>query len=294
MSAGTPQLILGTANLTGNRLAERSSPTDLTGRFQTPLDLAAVFNEAAAAGVDAVATLNHLDVLTALRKSRESFPALQVYPIIPNVIGYVREATDYGLVGAGRRRIRQMALLDLVRIGVRATLRAPSVLKRDFNTLMAILFDVELASFRFLKPRTVFLHPQITDLALAFGNRPLFELYVKVMRKRFGAEPGLATNNLGWLLPKLQEWQMQVPFLLTPFNPAGFLMKPSKDSCEALLRSSYQRVIADKIDAIGAPDEKTWDYLRSMGVRAAVIEFWNDESFTATIKRAKISLTKAE
>jgi hypothetical protein len=256
------------------------------------LDLAAVFNEAAAAGVEAVATLNHLDVLAALKQARETFPALQVYPIIPNVIGYVREATDYGLVGAGRRRIQQMALLDLVRIGVGAALRAPSVLKRDFNTLMAILFEVELASFRSLKPRTVFLHPQITDLALAFGNRPLFELYLRVMRNRFGAEPGLATNNLGWLLPRLQEWRLQVPFLLTPFNPAGFLMKPSKPACEALLRSASLHVIADKVDAVTSPTEDTWEYLRRQGIRAAIIEFWDDDSFVETIRQAKMSLAR--
>ena len=163
-----------------------------------------------------------------MKKTRQTFPALQVYPIIPNVIGYVREATDYGLVGAARRRVQQMALVDLLKIGVRGALNAPGVLKRDFNTLMNILFEVELASFKSLQPRVVFLHPQITDLALAFGNRPLFELYVRVMRKRFQAEPGLATNNLGWLLPKLKEWNLTIPFLLTPFNPGGFLMKPSR------------------------------------------------------------------
>lgn len=287
MSSGAPQVILGTTNLTGNRPVERNSLTDLAGRFQSPVDLAAVFNEAAVAGVDAVATLNHLDVLTALEKVRQTFPALQVYPIIPNVIGYVREATDYGLVGAARRRIQQMTLVDLVRVGVRATLNLPGVLKHDFNTLMAMLYEVELASFRSLKPRIVFLHPQITDLALAFGNRALFELYLKVMRKRFGAEPGLATNNLGWLLPKLEEWQLKAPFLLTPFNPDGFMMKPSKATCEALLRSASQRVIADKVDAVTNPNENAWDYLRKAGIRAAVIEFWDDESFGVTVRHAK-------
>src|SRR5580704_18208173 len=203
MTKPSPQIILGTANLTGNRLTERESSTDFVGRFQSPMEIASVFNDAAAAGVDAVATLNHLEVLEALKNTRQTFPGLQVYPIIPNVVGYVREATDYGLVGAARRRVQQMALVVLLKIGVRGALNAPGVLKRDFNTLMSILFEVELASFKSLQPRVVFLHPQLTDLALAFGNRRLFELYVRVMRKRFHTEPGLATNNLGWLLPKL-------------------------------------------------------------------------------------------
>jgi hypothetical protein len=133
----------------------------------------------------------------------------------------------------------------------------------------------------------VFLHPQITDLALAFGNRLLFELYVRVMRKRFHTEPGLATNNLGWLLPKLKEWNLKIPFLLTPFNPAGFLMKPSQAECETLLAASSCVVIADKVDATTDPERETWGYLRSHNVRAAVIEFWDDSSLAMNVKQAK-------
>lgn len=287
MTAPSPQVILGTANLTGSRLLGRDSSIDFVGRFQTPMEMASVFNDAAAAGVDAVATLNQLDILAALTKTRRIFPELQVYPIIPNVIGYVREATDYGLVGAARRRVRQMAILDLLKIGIRGALKAPGVLKRDFNTLMSILFDVELASFKSLRPRVVFLHPQITDLALAFGNRPLFELYSRVMRDRFHAEPGLATNNLGWLLPKLKEWNLTFPFVLTPFNSSGFLMKPSQAGCEALLASTPSVVIADKVDAAEDPKRETWDYLRRHNIRAAMIEFWDDTSLSTTIKNAK-------
>jgi len=152
---------------------------------------------------------------------------------------------------------------------------------------MSILFEVELASFKSLDPRVVFLHPQITDLALAFGNRPLFELYVKVMRKRFQAEPGLATNNLGWLLPKLKEWNLTVPFVITPFNSSGFLMKPSRADCEALAASLSSAIIADKVDAAADPTPETWDYLRRHNIRAAIIEFWDGRSLTTTVKQAK-------
>jgi hypothetical protein len=101
VTAVSPEVILGTANLTGNRLIERDSPRDFVGRFQSPMEIASVFNDAAAAGVDAVATLNQLDVLAALKKSRQTFPALQVYPIIPNVIGYVRKQP---ITGSSERR----------------------------------------------------------------------------------------------------------------------------------------------------------------------------------------------
>ena len=124
-------------------------------------------------------------------------------------------------------------------------------------------------------------------LALAFGNRALFELYVRVMRSRFNSEPGLATNNLGWLLPKLKEWNLTIPFLLTPVNPSGFLMKPSQAECEALLASTSSTIIADKVDAAADPKRDTWDYLHRHKVRAAIVEFWDDASLAANITNAK-------
>ncbi len=281
------QVILGTTDLSGNRSPEKNSPIDLVGRFPSPMEIASVFNDAAAAGVDAVVTLNHLDILIALKRTRETFGALQVYPIIPNVIGYVREATDYGLVGAARRRIQQMALVDLLRIGVRSVLNAHRVLKRDFNTLMSILFDVELANFKSLEPTVVFLHPQITDLALAFGNRDLFQLYFKTMRRRFNVEPGLATNNFGWLLPKLKEWDLQPAVILTPFNPRGFLMKPTQAACEQLLLSTSCALIADQVEATSYMDEGVREYLRKYKIKGTIIEFRDDASLATRVRNAK-------
>jgi len=282
------QVILGTTDLSGNRPLDANSSGDLVGRFPGPMEIASVFNDAAVAGVDAVATLNQLDVLIALKQTRRTFDALQVYPIIPNVIGYVREATDYGLVGAARRRVRQMGILDLMKIGVRAALKTPRVLKRDFNTLMSILFDVELANFKALEPKVVFLHPQITDLALTFGNRGLFQLYFKTMRSRFGVEPGLATNNLGWLLPKLKEWGLEPSVILTPFNTTGFLMKPTQAACEALLASTSCAVIADHVDV---SEESMGQYLRKHNIRGAIIEFRDDATLATRIRSAKKYLT---
>ena len=94
------------------------------------------------------------------------------------------------------------------------------------------------------------------------------------MRKRFHAEPGLATNNLGRLVPKLKGWNLTIPFLMIPFNPEGYLMKPSQADCEALLASMPSVVIADKVDTAAEPQRETWDYLCRHNIGSANIEFW--------------------
>ena len=152
------------------------------------------------------------------------------------------------------------------------------------------LFDVELASFKSLEPSIVFLHPQITDLALAFGNRDLFQLYFKVMRGRFGVEPGLATNNFGWLLPRLNEWGLEPCVVSTPFNPRGFLMKPTQAACEQLLLSKSGTLIADQVETAPYSDDDVRNYFRKHGIRAAILEFHDDATLAARVRTLKSCL----
>src|SRR5438128_2189888 len=51
-----------------------------------------------------------------------------VCAFVPHVAGYVREATDYGMLGAGWRRLRRMNPLSWFRLGVQGMLNARGVL----------------------------------------------------------------------------------------------------------------------------------------------------------------------
>src|SRR5262249_44934289 len=89
-----------------------------------------------------------------------------VWALIPHVAGYGREATDYGMVGAGWRRLRRMGPAAWFRLGLQGMLNAGGVLRRDFPTLLSLLLELERANFRRVRPPVVFLHAQITDLLL--------------------------------------------------------------------------------------------------------------------------------
>jgi hypothetical protein len=160
------------------------------------------------------------------------------------VAGYVREATDYGMFGAGWRRLRRMNLLSLARMCTLGLRKVGGLMRRDFPTLLTMLLEMEMASFRRAGPPVVFLHPQITDLLLAMDHGRALEQAVERIRRGFGAEPGLATSNLGTLLPRLRTWGLEVPYLLTPLHPRGYGMRPSKQSCERGLSAFKGRVVA--------------------------------------------------
>src|SRR5262245_30634506 len=83
-----------------------------------------------------------------------------ILALVPDVASYAREATDYGMFGAGWRRLRRLGLISLMRLGIQGFCRIGGVRRRDFPTLLTLLLEMELANFRRARPPLVFLHAQ--------------------------------------------------------------------------------------------------------------------------------------
>jgi hypothetical protein len=202
-------------------------------------------------------------------KAERRWQNWDVCALVPNVAGYVREATDYGMFGAGWRRLRRMNPLSWFRLGFQGMLNARGVLRKDFPTLLTLLLELEMANFRRFRPKVVFLHPQMSDLLLAMDHGKAVEKALRKIRRGFGAEPGLATNNLGLLLPRLQTWGLEVPYVLTGVHPRGYGMRPSREKCEEALKEFKGQVVA----ALDTPyGEKVAAYWQELGVASAVYE----------------------
>jgi hypothetical protein len=150
--------------------------------------------------------------------------------------------------------------------------RVRQVLAKDFNTGILLLAEMELAKFQQWKPDYVFLHPWITDLALALGNKRLFVEYVELIRRTYRLNPGLMSHNYGRLVPELKTWSIEVGAIVGPFNRKGYLMNPGQTACEQARRESDAEVIASHIDAGGTIDgEASTEYLRQLNIRKALI-----------------------
>jgi hypothetical protein len=192
-----------------------------------------------------------------------------IWAVVPNISGYIREATDYGMLGAGWRRLRRIPPRCWAPLCVHGLRSVKGVWRRDFPTLLTLLLEMEMASFRSAAPPVAFLHPQITDLLLAMDHAVALERAIGRLRRGFGAEPGLATNNLGTLLPRLRAWGLEVPYLLTPVHPRGYGMRPSRQTCEEHLRTFNGKVIAT-LDVDLDPDVAT--YWQVQGVMSAAYD----------------------
>lgn len=285
----SPTILLSARPFCGESVIARSRNPELVNRFRDGKAIVAVLQAAARSNVGGLVTTNDRRVLSALAQLGGNF--LPVLPVIPNVIGYVRESTHYGMVGAGWRRLKTLNPLDLVRIGTVGLMRAPKVLSRHFPSILEILLEVEMADFRPFTPQVVYLHPVTTDLALAFENRDLFILYHRRMTSRFGCEPGLATNNFGSLLPRLRAWGLDFRHFLTPINDRGFTMLPSRKECERLLETERNvSVTADRVAVGDLPGEKEFEYLERVGVRSAVVDATSPEELRRILSSAETHL----
>lgn len=271
-SPSRPELILSARPFLGASSLSAEADVDCLVRFSRPENSAQVVTAAARHGVGAIAPMNDATLLRALHLARASC-SMQVCPIIPNVLGYVRDATDYGMVGAGIKHVRSLRVGDLLGIGMRGLVSIRQVIARDFKTILSLLIDVEMAAFKTFRPSLVLLHSQVTDLALAFGNREALCVFADVIRRRFDAEPGVVTNNFGMLLQSLTHWKLDIPVIVAPFNSKGFLMKPTRQVCETLLTRTDKYIIADRIAVDGVASlPRAFEYLRELGIRSAMVD----------------------
>jgi hypothetical protein len=171
----------------------------------------------------------------------------QMLPMIPNVLGYVREATEYGLAGAGMRRVLRTGLGGVIRAGLTGMRNAPSVLRKQFPAALEILYDLEMGEMNRLKPPVVFLHHTITDMAVAFGHRKILDNFVRAMRDRYHTEPGFATSNFVELAGRLKAWDIPASWILAPLNQPGYLMPGGLEAYRNILQEGGLRLIADKV-----------------------------------------------
>lgn len=174
-------------------------------------------------------------------------------PIVPNLGGLMREAVEYGMVGAGMRRAWRVGPLALAGLGLRSVGRAPALLKRDFPTLLRCFVELELADFARFHPPVVFLQPQMTDLALAMHNPRILEAFIDPVRERLNAEPGLMTHNFGALTASLKSWGIEVAAIVTPWDAVGHRLRPDRHACRQAAKGFTIPIWSDRQGCLGPP-----------------------------------------
>jgi hypothetical protein len=131
---------------------------------------------------------------------------------------------------------------------------------------------MELAAASGLRVGRVFLHPQLTEIALAGRVKRLFTEFARRVRAG-GREPGLITHNPLAAAELLGTEIASFTVIVAPCNPKGYKMWPDQSSCEALLKSDPHRFwAADPTVGGTVALEDASAYLGGLGLTRAVID----------------------
>jgi hypothetical protein len=222
--AGPGGDVLGLMRLQGGGFAGQGrhrALMDLQIDLQSPVGLENRLRALREAGWRAMVAYGEARLLTSLRRApAEGLP--RPLPVVPNLQGFMREAVEHGMVGAGMRRVRRVGPPAIAGLMLRGIGRMPAlVFRRDFPTILRCFVELELADFRRLDPPVVFLQAQMTDLALALNNPRIVEAFIQAVQRRTGAAAGLISLNPGRLAEALNRWGLAAGAFVVSLDRPG-------------------------------------------------------------------------
>jgi len=206
-------------------------------RFAKLDNIMAVYDHAIDAGVEAI-MLNSNDrarsICDRFRAEPEKYGHLRWYPSIPYPHKYANLVSEKGLVGA----VNEILFAQGAKSAFGKMLRGGlAVATMDAFKLMKMLIDQEMEIFHGLDVRVVFLQNVIVDLMLGYDVPDPFIAYCEHIKKKYGAYPGLITQNMPMLRAKLIEWGIEGVVICSSINKIGYWMCPD--------RQAYDRVFAE-------------------------------------------------
>ena len=128
---------------------------------------------------------------------------------------------------------------------------AHALMRSDYSELIESYLGLELSRLASVLPSgarvsSILAHEQLTDMVLALGGTRMLLEFIKRVRSR-GIMPGFVTRNFPLFVDTFSgtiDWkEVRV---MTPFNPIGFQMTPTRTACE----NSISKVSSENLSAI--------------------------------------------
>jgi len=215
------------------------------------------------------------ELITHIESKTNLIEELSFYPIIPYAQGYVSKVTEKGIVGALNDVLSSATTTEKLKIFFKGSV---GFLKKDFDKLFQTLIDIELLPFKNTKTRIIFLHDVLTDLAISLKMKDFMKTYLNHIRDNYKTDVGVVTKNFPKLVKTFSEWEMDLPVIMTNFNPIGYQMNPSKDECENNLQDLNTKIIAMNTLAGGyISPEISARYISKLNLESVVIGMSNQQ-----------------
>lgn len=216
---------------------------------------------------------------------------LGIYLLIPYAAKYIKQANEKGLVNVVMDALAGGSLQDKVSRVIRSGV---GVVSKDAKRLLTALVDFEVAPFRKLNLRAIFLHDVVTDLILGWDLPDVLEVYSRHIQKKYNAIPAFCTKNLPRLMQLLERTEIENPLIMASINKLGYQVNPSREAFEECLRTRELRLLAMSTLAAGyLKPKEAYDYLFSLPrVESVVVGVSTKEHAVETFDEIRKHLTQ--
>jgi len=205
------------------------------------------------------------------RATLAALPAIPVVAVLPDLAQLLRDVADRGAPRAAGSRLAAGGISACWRFARTVVRHLPRLVRQDFQGIVPVLIDLELARAGRGTPEGVALAAPLTDLLLAAGYVECFAHLVSFLRES-GTRAGFETQNLGHLLVSLASWDVAPDFVIGPLNARGFRMKPSPSAVLTALGRTAIPVLASEPTAAGTvPLADGVAYARQHGAAGVIL-----------------------
>lgn len=186
---------------------------------------------------------------------------IDFYLQLPNIQSYIQKMNEQGL---------SALIFDIVRHGGLKTTTTTllddiiNYIKKDYISIGLSFLKFEIEPFRDINIKALLLHNVITDLLLSLRVSTAFKEYCTYVEDSIEITPGFITLNFDLLRKSFEKWDIKTHLIMTPVNPGGYDMNPSKEVIEKDIRNYPNEVIAMNILGGGAfSPTDAYKYLKS-------------------------------
>lgn len=269
------KIIFGDNQFFGINHMSQEKAQQLAEKFYDNESIYNVYNIAVDAGINGIMLNSNeraISICEYFRKNKTSFGHLNWYPSIPYPHKYANLVAEKGIFPA----INEVLFKDNTTVGVTSFLVKGSIaaLSMDAIKMMQMLIDTEMKMFKGLNVKVVFLQNIVTDLLLGYDVKIVFEEYCKYIRKKYNALPGLITQNMPWLLKKLNEWEIHDVVICTAFNKIGYLMSPDVNSYSEVAShndpNQYQLMAMSTLASGAIPANEAYEFINTQNIQSVV------------------------
>ena len=216
------------------------------------------------------------------RQHPEVLGKLNYYILIPYAHSYIRKANVIGTIGLAKAIIRDIVLKHPVD-------SITSAVTLNFSKVASLFIGMEANLYLKVLPRervkAILLHEVLTELIVAYSLVELLEELKGYVERKLEVGFGLETRNIGQLRRFLEENGIRVDYIMTPMNPLGYQMAPSKEEAEEAIQELGDqgvKIITVNILASGAVSlEETCRYLEGYRDRVYAVAYGTTKPYRA-------------